>query len=84
MSWRPKDWNNPFKTTVEDVNKLYPNGIPRGYHVLRDAGLNEGVEIGADMMLEAIIKLLKDPLFDKSRFRAVLEGESKPQYTKRR
>ena len=52
--WRPPEWENPHKTTVEDVNKSYPDGIPKGYHILQDAGLNEGYEEGADALLRAL------------------------------
>jgi len=31
--------------SIEKVNELYPKGIPRGYHVLREAGIGEGYEL---------------------------------------
>ena len=52
--YRPEGWENPFKKTVEDANKSYPNGIPKGYHVLQEAGRSEGFEAGADAMLEGL------------------------------
>ncbi len=54
--WRPDDWENPEKRTIDDVNKSYPGGVPKGYHILQEAGYHEGFEAGADAILEALRK----------------------------
>jgi len=54
--WRPKDWENPASRTIEDINQSYPNGIPKGYHILQEAGFCEGYETGADAILKALIE----------------------------
>lgn len=54
MSYRPEGWVNPYKISREEVDKRYPNGIPRGYHILFEAGENEGFERGADAILKAL------------------------------
>lgn len=55
--WRPKEGcENPFKKTVDDVNRAFPKGIPRGYHILLEAGRNEGFEAGLVAMLEGLRK----------------------------
>lgn len=36
--------SNPHKVTVDDANKSYPDGIPKGYHILQEAGRNEGYD----------------------------------------
>ncbi len=44
MSWRPKDWNNPYYVTIDS------SGLQFCKH-------HDCFEAGADAMLEAIIKL---------------------------
>ena len=53
------DEENPNKTTVEAVNKSYPNGIPKGYHVLYEAGLHDGFEEGAKAQTKKILEYLQ-------------------------
>jgi hypothetical protein len=72
MSWRPKEgWVNPFQGAFERCQKSYPNGIPRGYHILQEVGHEEGHEEGADKMLKALVEWLKQyykstyPLLDR-------------------
>jgi len=44
---------NTFNTTVDDVNRSYPKGIPKGYHILLEAGRQEGYELAQQDMLKA-------------------------------
>ena len=48
MYYRPDGWENPYKITMEDVDNSYPNGIPKGYHILNEAGKHDGFEEGAE------------------------------------
>lgn len=54
MYYRPEGWENPYKIAAEDVDNSYPNGIPKGYHILYEAGKHDGFEEGADAMLERL------------------------------
>lgn len=52
---------NPHKGKFDKVNQSYPNGIPKGYHILRDAGAEEGYDEAQEDMtgyvvVEPIIK----------------------------
>jgi len=53
---------NPYKVMVGDVNKSYPNGIPKGYHILQEAGCNEGYDEAIKDMAGyiAVIPLIDD------------------------
>ena len=64
-NWRPDEWKNPEARTIEDVNRSYPNGVPKGYHILQEAGYHEGFEDGADAILKCLKEKGKKILADK-------------------
>ena len=41
----------PSKMTTDKVNQSYPKGIPKGYHILREAGQAEGFIASQAIML---------------------------------
>jgi len=50
---------NPSKITREYVNKSYPNGIPKGYHILQDVGYHYGFEDGAKAQLKKVVGFIE-------------------------
>jgi len=68
IGWRPEEgWENPCQGASEKCNKAYPQGIPKGYHILQDAGYEEGYEAGADTMHQADIKWLEERKYQFSK-----------------